>query len=302
MLCLIIMTGCGSIAVTGINEPAKELKLGLEKVGSGLTELGKIDPLQLGKLLDENKGLQTQLAELQKRFNTYAPAGGIVVVNNTNRVLLRIDSLKGTFRIDAWVDTPSNWFLSNTLASSGRPSLDIKYNIAQTTINAVAQDVWSSILHKPEDGWMFASGCQDGHCQGHPALAVMGARFAFAERLGPTRAHIDTKYKDHVDAAFARFLESPYSVPTGQLRNPQAIDKRMLESGGLHAVYVRLTPMEAGPDGKWHIEFSTFTEIEGSEKREPISTIRVDSDTSEHQPTTAMPPFIAAQFYVRMAQ
>ena len=111
-------------------------------LGKGVGQIASIDPLALKELLSKNERLAKQLSELQRKVNSYAPVGGIVFVNSTNRVVMEVSASKGAFRIDAWVDTTENWFLQNVLLSSSRPTVQINYGTARARIEAIAKKAW----------------------------------------------------------------------------------------------------------------------------------------------------------------
>ena len=305
---VLAVTGCSSFREhafepaagkpgNSLEESSQKFKEGLTAVGDGVGKLKDIDPAAIKQLLAEHKELEIKLRDLQTQLTSYGPKAGAVNITSTNRAYFEITGYKGTLRIDAWVDDKENWFISNALLQGVPAKLNIAYDIAVNAVEDAAVSTWRQVTGKPMDGHLWV--CDRQNAQGHDVFTLQRAGCAFSARMRTARSEVDAAYEKRVSSAFVAFLLSPFTLPSGNLKGPQAIDQRFKLASGEHVVYLRVTPEQADTDNKWAIEYRTYvTSTNGSQLQ--IGAGRLDSNTP-WTPGAPLEPIAASRFYAVLA-
>ncbi|QQS34802.1 MAG: hypothetical protein IPM56_11070 [Ignavibacteriales bacterium] len=300
ILFFLLIIFCSCTAKIDLNEEdTLVIRKSFEDLKAGMESISKVDPFALNKILDENNTLRQQLELYQKQLNSFGAIGGSVIINPQNRVFFKIVGYSGSFRIDAWVNDSSNKFIKNGYLLDTDKHLDLKFDLATKMIEVAGIDAWREATGKSMDGWLWD--CRDG-CQGHTQDKIFDAKSRFTSKVNNVRHSIDNEYETKVDAAFTQFLKSPFPLPSGSLSVPQAIDRRLQNSGGYHSIFVQLTPTELDRKQMWAIEFETYVLI-NNERSELIGFTRIDSSTdSSWVLNTPSNPVNVCTFFVKVTE
>lgn len=271
---------------------AAEIRKGMEGV----------DPVALNKLLAENKDLRDKFLDARSRLESLGPLGGVVVVSPTQRVFFQITGYRGQLRLDAWVNNPDNWFLSNQVLALADTSPSIDYGIADKLIAKAAKEAFETSTNHSLDDWAWITACNDRTAALLPAGNVNQAIQRFTSRMSDVRHEIDTAYRAEVDRGVRAFLGHPTGLPSPNLGEPQAIDRRLKLTEGDHAVYVRVTPETLDSFGNWELEYRTFVSHTGSasSQLEQIALGRLDNKENPGELGKPLAPAVAANFYVKI--
>lgn len=271
-----------------IEGAAKEIKAGATAIGKGMEELKKLDPIALNKLLDENKDLRAAVEQAQSDLAKLGTKVGIVEVSPSSRVFFEVTGYSGQLRLDAWVNSPNNPFLTNKVLwnDTKRPTVD--YGVAGRVIEEKANIAW----------------CGATKCGGPKPLHDIAWVFGmprFGQGCNEGRAEIDNAYRAQVESALSSFLAAPFARPSGDLAGPQAIDRRLLKEGR-HTLMLRVTPEVLDSTGAWALEFKSYIKHMPDGTTEQIHAGRLDSQTSKFSLGKPMADAFAGSFDVAFVQ
>lgn len=308
MTCKALCLAAASTCLTGCSEPAgkvkdaaSELKSGMSEVAKGLDSLSKIDPIALNKLLDENKALENQLLELQRKTSSFGRVQGAIEVSKDSKLYFEFTGYSGSLRIDAWVDNETNKLVQNQVLSNGDPKPNFSAKICTDEIEAIAQSTWRQHMDGLNmDGhlWSDAAGNEK---QGRGVGKVNAAVNAFLRTLAPARPTIDDKWRLHADQVFNDFLKKPFSLPSGDMSQPFSIDSRFELTPGRHTVFLQVTPISVDSSGQWALNYRCFVKRAGGTE-DVVSAGRIDSQTSLCLPGNPCPPIAAVNVFVKFAE
>jgi hypothetical protein len=290
LLVVLVIAACVRIpSLDPIENASKNVKAASEEIKKGMETLGKLDPLALNKLINENTDLRNAVTEAQSQLARLGTRVGRVEVSPTSRVFFLITGYSGQLRLDGYVNSANNPFLTNKLAlqAEKRPAID--YGIAQRILEEKAKAVWCS---RP-----FAD------CNAKPLhdIAWVFGDARFGEQCNRARFETDAAYKVEVERALTAYLASPFVPPSGELSGPQAIDRRLLREGP-HTLYLRLIPEALDSTGHWNLEYKSYIQHLPDGQQEQIHSGRIDSKTSKWELNKPMDPMFAGSFDVVFVQ
>jgi hypothetical protein len=255
------LAGSCNINTDDISKATKNITDASKQLNDGMTKLSNLDPLALNRLLKENADLKAQFETVRGVLNANAAPGNIGVGPNT-RAVFEITGYTGQLRIDAWVDTPQNKFISNRVLLNAETGLDMTYTHGHDDI----YNTWN---------WCNSTG------QGN----VYNSCFVnYIYNLDKGKL-IDSEYQAAVSAALEKFLAQPFVLPSVDMAQ-QAFDQRFYQEGE-HALFVQVTPEKLDSHGSWVLEYKMYT-TGPSDKEERFFVGRIDSDKTKYtlgQPT-----------------
>lgn len=107
-LATVVAVGC----FDPIERATKNIQNGAESISKGMSDLSKLDPIALNKLLKENEELR-QTAELLRKKLQEVDGVASVHVGQGSEVIFEITGYKGRLRLSGWVDNERNKFIDN---------------------------------------------------------------------------------------------------------------------------------------------------------------------------------------------
>ncbi len=276
-----ISTACGEgrtvrVETPDISKAAAELRTGIEKM----------DPVGLRTMVEQNDRLKKTIDELKSRLSPLGTVGGVVEVSPKSRVCFEITNYTGSFRLDAWVNSPDNWFLHNKVLPGSPLDLGIQFDLAQAQERAVNDKHYPN---RPQHIWYALDRSSN----------IEPSTIAIRQDLKESYRLIDRAYSDRVNAAFKQFLDRPGALPSADLQGCHNVDLRLKWSERDHSVFVGLTPEATDERGKWTFEYKTYLKRQDAGE-ERIGSGRIDSDTSKNwrigEPVTQE----TARFFVKI--
>jgi hypothetical protein len=216
---LILAAGCGAEKST-------------KNIERGLTELAKLDPLALKKLLDENEDLRKKLTDINARLQGLPTGSGKVGLKNYI-VRTEVTHYTGKFEVNGWINSRTNWFWLDQPFNelSVRLPLDYEriYGDARAEIKNKLNKIWRKL----------------------PSYSAAPAEVV-NESVGKSGAVFISAYQSAVENAFQKFLTNAVFTPL-PLQQDAELNTKFIEMGK-HVVSIEITPLAPNASGIWALQ------------------------------------------------
>lgn len=298
-----LLFSCLAILALSSCDTDHKVDVGLQDIEDGLEKLGKgiegIDPVGLRELLAKNEALRSAIDDIKKQLSPLGSVGGVVEVSPTSRICFEISNYTGAYRIDAWVNTPDNWFLQNQVLPNN--DFDLSFGLAQQWVDERNQQYLDHIkslgktpqglanyLAERGDIWAFIDDVSN----------ISSSSRALRAEIRASYQNIDKEYEQ----SFRNYIENVGTIPSGELAGCHNIDLRLKGEEFDHVVSFAITPLELDERGEWLLEYRTYLRRgEGDDVTEDrISSGRVDSKTTNGWKLGEPVTHEAGRFFVKI--
>jgi hypothetical protein len=254
------------VEIPQLPEATENIKKAAQSLQQGMTELSKVDPAGLKHLMEQNDQLRAVAEALRGELQSIQSPGNIGVGPHS-RAFLEITGYRGRIRLDAWLDSEANKFISNSVL------LD----------NEVPFPLDATIGHKQVEGTMdFCK--NDSAC--FLKYMTMGAGKGMI---------IDQEYAKAAQDALTRFLQKPFVLPSADM---QVHDfGQRFGTSGEHSLYFRVTPEKLDSEGHWVLEYKAYV-LTADNQKEQFLVGRVDGETTPYTLGKPLPPILGNVFKV----
>ncbi len=247
-----------------------------EDTKKAIAEFGKdIDLLGHKELLKRIDLLQGQLNVAMKKLADLGQAG-VIDLGPNERAVFEITRFRGDLTINAWLDQPDSQdykFIASKVINDGDQLPGFDEHIAKNLIGETAEAMFVAATGHRFDDYNWITTCNSQTAAQVDYRLVNAAIQGYTTRLNTLRQEIDERYTDQCKKSLLSRPEVPAGVSTA------FIDK-LVQTSGVHRIFLSVTPKAAQGHDKWFVEWQ-LTILRSTGTREAILQGGIYSDRSD---------------------
>lgn len=266
LFALFIMAKCVDVNLSPVEKATKNITEAAANLEKGMSELGKIDPIGLKKLIEENDTLKKALTIVDQRLKAFGNSQGLTITEG-RLVQIRIKKHTGSFLIDGYIDSPKNWIWKNHPIANEDITLPVDYEYVFNNMHTIRElkiknEEFRKINPSIDPNVLTFDGRLNNYSMGYLATNIHNS--------------IYWVFKKEVDKKFGDYLRGGGMLPVSD-EHTIDLNSSFLRAGD-HNIQLSINPTAGNSQGRWFIEGEIVSLTENKTVAEKIKTFTI-SDT-----------------------